>query len=1073
MKNFTYLDELIHSGAEEVILDFDIVLGDGEESKYPGGISINADNLIIDGNGHKIDACGKTSIFSIGHGDITVRNISLVNAYSQFSGGAMDIIDAKVELINVEFENNVSQYSGGAIESMAQLTVSDSRFFNNSSNEGGAIASRLMAEIKDCRFEHNSAERGGAIFGDSGLNIEKSYFYRNVSQNGGGAINVEDSETFIFKSNFVENSSDSEGGAILNFGSMRIEDSDFNKNDSKNGGAIFNHRNLIIFNSFFRNNHSFEAGAILNLGESCIHRSAFKDNTDDFEGKSVINANVLKLVKCDFGRHQNYELASNDYTRLTFEECNFRAVGMTFKYFDITKLETLDKEEFNFRYLDDLIRAGKKEIILESDIILNTNEISEFKKGILIDVDDLIIDGGGHTIDAKSSVRIFKIDAKNVTIKNISLKNAFNAIGGAIVNGYGSVLRISNVNFKDNNVDIDGAALVNLGSAIIDKSNFEGNVAKNSGGAIMCLSQMEIHDCVFKKNKSKTGGALVISQFKGLKNEIKINNSKFIENEAYSAGAIGSYTDKQSKNHFMEYYKNLSKIEIAGCEFKGNSFLNGEIFNENILQIKDSIFTDARNFMNRAGDAILINNAGEMEINNCCIKDNFRPRDSVITCYKGIVKLYNSRCINNENVNILISNEDSLYVEDCLFENNDSSWIIVNGYTLNASFEGYNIKFSNNESGIALIENHKFAYIYNTILENNSYGNDCNIINNSMLRADNLKIDDSKSICNKGSMFIKNSLPNLKIEGPGDIQTEGVQKSHKFDFGYLDELIHNCNSKTIRLTNDISIEDYESEFYEGGIELDIDGLVIDGNNKTIDGGDLSRIFIVSADNVKLKNIIFKNGFSFKSYENKFNTIGGAIKTNFLSNLTIENCKFMDNVAEYGGGIGNRGNVKIINCEFINNSSKVSGGALYCDKGHAEIINSKMEYNRSNEIGNIIYSINATADFVDCEFNYNNLGGAEAFFDRGAYPSYYNSVLYQNYVGNKKDDCDGEMQFDNCIFNGDNEKAIYYVGKTNLNVSECDFNDMRFEDVFIADEKIYEEFTKNIEKTIWGGFLDSL
>ena len=236
MKSFTYLDELIHSGAEEVILDFDIVLGDGEESKYPGGISINADNLIIDGNGHKIDACGKTSIFSIDHGDITVRNISLVNAYSQFSGGAMDIIDAKVELINVEFENNVSQYSGGAIESMAQLTVSDSRFFNNSSNEGGAIASRLMAEIKDCRFEHNSAERGGAIFGDSGLNIEKSYFYRNVSQNGGGAINVEDSETFIFKSNFVENSSDSEGGAILNFGSMRIEDSDFNKNDSKNGG---------------------------------------------------------------------------------------------------------------------------------------------------------------------------------------------------------------------------------------------------------------------------------------------------------------------------------------------------------------------------------------------------------------------------------------------------------------------------------------------------------------------------------------------------------------------------------------------------------------------------------------------------------------------------------------------------------------------------------------------------------------------------------------------------------------------------------------------------------------------
>ena len=32
-KNFKYLDNLIHSGAKEVILDSDIVLGDGEESE--------------------------------------------------------------------------------------------------------------------------------------------------------------------------------------------------------------------------------------------------------------------------------------------------------------------------------------------------------------------------------------------------------------------------------------------------------------------------------------------------------------------------------------------------------------------------------------------------------------------------------------------------------------------------------------------------------------------------------------------------------------------------------------------------------------------------------------------------------------------------------------------------------------------------------------------------------------------------------------------------------------------------------------------------------------------------------
>ena len=37
-KNFKYLDELIHSGVKEIVLDSDIVLSDGEESEYLEGI---------------------------------------------------------------------------------------------------------------------------------------------------------------------------------------------------------------------------------------------------------------------------------------------------------------------------------------------------------------------------------------------------------------------------------------------------------------------------------------------------------------------------------------------------------------------------------------------------------------------------------------------------------------------------------------------------------------------------------------------------------------------------------------------------------------------------------------------------------------------------------------------------------------------------------------------------------------------------------------------------------------------------------------------------------------------------
>lgn len=55
----------------------------------------------------------------------------------------------------------------------------------------------------------------------------------------------------------------------------------------------------------------------------------------------------------------------------------------------------------NFKYLDDLIHCGEKEIILDLDIVLDKNEIGKYKDGIKLDIDDLIIDGNGHAIDAK------------------------------------------------------------------------------------------------------------------------------------------------------------------------------------------------------------------------------------------------------------------------------------------------------------------------------------------------------------------------------------------------------------------------------------------------------------------------------------------------------------------------------------------------------------------------------------------------------------------------------------------------------------------------------------------------
>ena len=73
-------------------------------------------------------------------------------------------------------------------------------------------------------------------------------------------------------------------------------------------------------------------------------------------------------------------------------------------------------------------------------------------------------------------------------------------------------------------------------------------------------------------------------------------------------------------------------------------------------------------------------------------------------------------------------------------------------------------------------------------------------------------------------------------------------------FTYLDEKIQESNR--IIIDCDIVMNEIEQKFYEGGIELDKDDLIIDGlkkdNSKSvIDGNNLSRIFLVIGKNIKI------------------------------------------------------------------------------------------------------------------------------------------------------------------------------------------------------------------------------
>ena len=167
IRNFKYLDDLIHSGIREIVLDSDIILNSDEESKYWKGIKLDLDDLAIDGNGHVIDACGKARIFYCTGKNVTIKNITLKNGFAEYSGGAIDNIEGELTIAGSLLTANTAGTDGGAI----------------GNNEG-----KLM--IAGCSLTGNSAQfDGGAIRNQKGeLKITGSTLTENTANSDGGAV---------------------------------------------------------------------------------------------------------------------------------------------------------------------------------------------------------------------------------------------------------------------------------------------------------------------------------------------------------------------------------------------------------------------------------------------------------------------------------------------------------------------------------------------------------------------------------------------------------------------------------------------------------------------------------------------------------------------------------------------------------------------------------------------------------------------------------------------------------------------------------------------------------------------
>jgi Ca2+-binding RTX toxin-like protein len=285
-------------------------------------------NLIIDGAGAPdltISGNNSSRIFAVNANvvtgtSVTVRNLTLSNAYTPERGGAIFTTDeATLTLEQVTFRNNVADQGGGAVFANwnSDVFVSNSRFENNraiaGNDERGAGAIGFLSpgtlQVTNSDFIGNQGINGAAINSLNGkLTITNSRFLNNDTlaatfdagnpnsdlRGYGGALYTDRASSTtetagtirISGSVFENNRGRAEGGAAYLFtaagqDNVIIENSRFVSNsvsplaggNTGNGGALtiisngFN-RGVDISNTTFANNTATNQGGAVWLYDS-------------------------------------------------------------------------------------------------------------------------------------------------------------------------------------------------------------------------------------------------------------------------------------------------------------------------------------------------------------------------------------------------------------------------------------------------------------------------------------------------------------------------------------------------------------------------------------------------------------------------------------------------------------------------------------------------------------------------------------------------------------------------------------------------------------------------------------
>ena len=913
IETFTDLQNAIDLVDGILTLDSDIAMTDDEAAGFVNGVAINKD-IVIDGKGHTIDAKNLGRIFSIGEGfTVTLTNATLINGKADKGGAIYN--DGSLTLSDVKLSDNAADSYGGAVFNNGELVVSDSVFDSNdivnrgsaSVDYGGAAiynwydgvltvsGSNFTNNIKNYK---NGDRLVGAVATIGDATISDSCFVNNAGR-WGGAISAsgyliagDDVNTLtVSGSTFKENGGLYGAGIFVAGSDFTVSDCVFDKNtafgkgdmtpNNNNGAAIVvtdTGKDITgaITGSNFTNNKAQYGGAIyICEGNIAISDSLFENNSADVEGgaidiDSAINNPVVTVENSKFVNNTPQAIHNSKELHLGIE---------------------------TFTDLQNAIDLVDGILTLDSDIAMTDDEAAGFVNGVAINK-DIVIDGKGHTIDAKNLGRIFSIgEGFTVTLTNATLINGKADKGGAIYND-GS-LTLSDVKLSDNAADSYGGAVFNNGELVVSDSVFDSNDIVNRGSASVDYGGAAIYN--WYDGVLTVSGSNFTNNIKNYKNgdrlvgavatigDATISDSCFVNNAGRWGGAI-------SASGYLIAGDDVNTLTVSGSTFKENGGLYGA-----------GIFVAGSDFT--VSDCVFDKNTafgkGDMTPNN-----NNGAAIEVTDTNKAIAGIITGSNFTNNKAQYggaIDICEGNIKITDSIFVNNsadvEGGAIDINTVNGNPEVSISGSKFINNSASYGgAIVNVKDLTVRNTEFVNNTP----DAIFNYVGFGGNL---------------------DLGIENFTDLQNA---------IGLV--------TGTLTLNQNVVMTDDEAANFVNGVIIN-KNIRIDGKGHTIDAKNLGRIFEIDGGfAVTLTNVTLTNGNA---------TVGGAIYN--FGNLDLVHVNFVNNTAKYGGAIMNYAYGLVLDdSTFTNNTAKI-GGAIYNSADCFVVGNSTFANNTATSNGGVIFN----------------------------------------------------------------------------------------------------------------------